>query len=520
MAEPKGGPVKPPTLDLKPKHSRPSATKQKTASSDQARSSAQYQAGTQPKSAQSKSAQSTSNKPKFSSTVAAIIGVVGGALLALLLLIPMLMSGVFQPSGQYEKNTEIDTRLNTIVDLISTNQQRSGQELVDYLDAMDQQVNTLRQDINQDLGLIQTQIDQISSTQQNLLAQSENLNEQNTSLLAQFEIAQANTPPITPPFDATTLEESILALSARLDAIAAGASNEDAEKLLTDLSQMQTEVQTLSIGLRTDAQQIETIQKQISEQFLAYEQRMDRLAQLGEEQLELINQQSQSIEELAGSNQTTSNQVTSSQTTSGQTSQGSTQNDTLQPISLQSSQAYKIQSDLNSAELALANGQPFLLELQSLKTQLPNLQIPDQIQQAAAIGLPTPSEIISQFNLAIPDMLAVRPAEPRAGWISQIGNSVKSALAIRPTGLTNGDPIENMLNQTLAAVDRADFHTAYSLLEQLPAPMFEVTGDLADQIGQFGNSQNFIDEIKQSLAETSISIQDVTNITNSSEVSP
>lgn len=513
MAEPKGGPVKPPTLDLDPKHSRTHPTKPKSNSSDQARSSSQYQA-----SAQSKSTPRAAHKSKLSTTTAAIVGAFGGALLALLLIIPLLMFGVFLPSEQNEKYTEIDTRLDVILNLIKTNQEQAGQELVDYLDAMDQQVHTLRQNLNQDLSLqsgqLQAQVDQISSTQQNLLTQNDSLSEQGASLLTQFEAAQSNTPSSSRPFDATEIEQSLIALNARFDTIAVGTSAPDIQEILDDFKQLQSQfeeqLQDMSASLSVSTQQSNTAQQELSTRLLSHTQQIEELTQLAAQRLESINQQTQLIEELTRADPYDANLAV----------QPTTQIEIIQPISELSPQAYKIQSDLNSAELALANGQPFLLELQSLSAQFPNLQISDPILQSATTGLPTPTKIISQFHLVIPDMLAVRPAEPRAGWISQIGNSVKSALAIRPTGLTNGDQIENMLNQSLAALDRTDFYTAYSILEQLPVPMFEVTGDLANQIRQFGDSQKLIEEIKQSLTQAPTPAGEVATTNDTNETSP
>ena len=415
--------------------------------------------------------------------MAAIIGAIGGAILALLIIIPLFLSGLLQPANS-QANIQATENM---VSRVGINEEQITQNLVGF-SVMNEQVNALRDQVHQQ-EILATQVTQsqdlLDEKQQTLILETSQSATRQSDIDAALEALQNNSPTA---FDPSEINQNIATLGAQIEAIAAGASTQDAQKLTSDLGDLQTAMASLKTQVEEERQNTENARSQLAQQISEQDQSLSEIVQLANQRLLLINQQSAEIQRLVDTTQNLSQSAEIAQTTPEIIH--------IAPQELAPTQAYKIQAALNGAELALANGQPYLTHLDRLKSQLPDLVISEEISKIAAQGLPTPGQIIAQFNSAIPDMLAVRPPEPNAGWMSQIGNSVKSALAIRPTGLTNGDPIENMLNQALAAVERSDFSAAFSLLEGLPNPMYLVVDELALKIRQFGDSQILLADIQ------------------------
>ncbi|VAW25200.1 hypothetical protein MNBD_ALPHA11-2137, partial [hydrothermal vent metagenome] len=151
---------------------------------------------------------------------------------------------------------------------------------------------------------------------------------------------------------------------------------------------------------------------------------------------------------------------------------------------------------LMGMETALINGQRFDAELQSLALYLPSLEVPALVDEMAASSRPLPSDIIENFNRTIPAMIAARPKDPDANWLQQLGDNMRSLLALRPTGQIEGDQIQNLVSQIEAAINRSDFTAAANLISQLPQPMIAALGELNSQILALGSANNLLDQAR------------------------
>ncbi len=93
-------------------------------------------------------------------------------------------------------------------------------------------------------------------------------------------------------------------------------------------------------------------------------------------------------------------------------------------------------------------------------------------------------------------MLSSKPKDPDAGWSQQLWDNIRSLLALRPVGQTEGDQTENLVSLIEAAINRSDFTTAANLISQLPPPMILALGELNSQIAALGRANNLLDQAR------------------------
>ena len=555
MAEPKGGPVKPPTLDLKPrqastgqsgksrvstakksgvktppppgaqqnkrpKASAPSSQKTKSAqkstadTSDTVRSSARKSTSAQsprpaqpsPSSPDSASSNRTGPNPAnpdrqhkqpvhpkswMTPILAAILGAVGGAVLSLLVIIPLIMSGIFQPDTQSQTRAQI----KALEENLSATQDLSNRNLREF-SGLNEQIGLIRQALMEQNSATQNQLNQLEQNQQELgtrqTVQETTITEQLNSLAAQIQTITALEPaPATTPFDPSPLRRQIADLDAKMEAIAAGASNEDAQKLSADIAQMHTRLNAVQTELEQQIQNWNTQFVQLDEKLDAQNARFETISTLIAQNSNQLEQQDLSLaglslstaelmkttNELQLSTQEIAEAVKTAQMGNDQNKQV-TANQVAPPLA----QVQQIPFALMSIEIALNNGQPFLYQLESLAAQTNSLETSPELLHAAADGLAIPDEIAAEFDRLIPVVLSARPSNPDASYLERIGDSIKSILGLRATGLENGDEFENLLNQSLAAIKVSDFTKAQTLLDDLPPNMRAHLGELNQQI--------------------------------------
>ncbi|HHB83484.1 MAG TPA: hypothetical protein ENK61_08465 [Devosia sp.] len=555
MAEPKGGPVKPPTLDLKPRQAstgqsgksrvstakksgvktppppgaqqnkRPKASapsSQKTGSaqkstadtSDTVRSSARKSTSAQsprpaqpsPSSPDSASSNRTGPNPAnpdrqhkqpvhpkswMTPILAAILGAVGGAVLSLLVIIPLIMSGIFQPDTQSQTRAQI----KALEENLSATQDLSNRNLREF-SGLNEQIGLIRQALMEQNSATQNQLNQLEQNQQELgtrqTVQETTITEQLNSLAAQIQTITALEPaPATTPFDPSPLRRQIADLDAKMEAIAAGASNEDAQKLSADIAQMHTRLNAVQTELEQQIQNWNTQFVQLDEKLDAQNARFETISTLIAQNSNQLEQQDLSLaglslstaelmkttNELQLSTQEIAEAVKTAQMGNDQNKQV-TANQVAPPLA----QVQQIPFALMSIEIALNNGQPFLYQLESLAAQTNSLETSPELLHAAADGLAIPDEIAAEFDRLIPVVLSARPSNPDASYLERIGDSIKSILGLRATGLENGDEFENLLNQSLAAIKVSDFTKAQTLLDDLPPNMRAHLGELNQQI--------------------------------------
>lgn len=149
---------------------------------------------------------------------------------------------------------------------------------------------------------------------------------------------------------------------------------------------------------------------------------------------------------------------------------------------------------LSGLETAMLNGRPFTAELNALVHNLPDLEVPDSLSNAALDGLPSPQQIERQLAKYIPAMLTAMPSDPNASWSDRLLARAKSTLAMRPTGDVEGDSVQAIIARLETAVSRREFIKADAQMKALPTPMqlaaegLPVTISLAATAEQFATS--------------------------------
>ncbi len=485
MVEPKGGPVKPPILDLKPSKSstkkpNPVSGTKSAAKTPKANPAAKTKIPPQDtkkptRPSKKSTAEDKSFTPKSSTTipsrfdvVPAAIGAIGGALLAIIILVPLILSGLLKPLGQSEI-TPLAQRITNTEELITQN-------LVGF-NVMDEQVNALRERLG-------SQIDGLSAQTKLLDNQQKTFEQQQAQLLQNIDsISQQLTNlPASPDIGAelTPIQESISNLTTRLNAIAAGSTSEDAAKLGADIAQIQADFLNLPEFIQTQVQAGLVLQNSALKTEI--EQIASAMTVLDKRLAPAIAAIEANAKNISTLDQTPSDEVQSNQ------------NQTLQA-------SLYLPLALMGMETALANGQRFDAELQSLALYLPSLEIPALVDEMSLNSRPLPSIIIENFNRTIPAMLSAKPKNPDAGWIQQLGDNMRSLLALRPVGQTEGeqtvgDQTENLVSQIEAAINRSDFTAAANLVSQLPPSMILALGELNSQILALGNANNLLNQAR------------------------
>ncbi len=497
MATRKSGPVKPPTLDLTARKSPASKTSSRK---PRAKAAAPKPVGKKPgaahrskeqttskvqveKPADAGPASTTSSGTTSSSTnenksglwppslpseitltplVAALIGIVGGAALGALLVIALLATGLLRPLLAEPENPAIGELATQVV----INQEGISESLVGFR-ALNDQVSTLNQIVDQQTELLQsgleTQREEVNATLEQVAAQQAALEGELETLL------NAPQPEPVAPFDPSALEQSIAELGARLEAIAAGASTDDAQIFADEMAEIRD-----ALGqLETLSQRLDGILADLQESRLAISAASE--AAIGAQTLAEGN-----AEELARLAALVQSEAA-----------------TPAPLAIAPS-SVQIPLALMGLNAALDSGRPFAGELQALGTILPELEVPSGLTEIATEGLLRPNELVSRFNAALPGLLAARPIDPDAGWQDNLWERIKSLLALRPTGETGGDSIEALVANAETAVNRLDFAAASTAIEQLPQPMQLVIADLALQFEARADLDNLMAKARTS----------------------
>lgn len=152
---------------------------------------------------------------------------------------------------------------------------------------------------------------------------------------------------------------------------------------------------------------------------------------------------------------------------------------------------------LSGFEAAFGSGRPYETELAALRAAVPDVAVPTAIANGASTGLARPDAIASRFNLALPAMLAGRPADPDASWQDGAVDWFRSVVALRPTGEIEGDDPEAVVARLEAAIARRDFTAAESLLASLPQPMLAAAGEVPAEIAAQAEAGRFLDGLRQ-----------------------
>lgn len=156
---------------------------------------------------------------------------------------------------------------------------------------------------------------------------------------------------------------------------------------------------------------------------------------------------------------------------------------------------------VSGLDTAFDTGRPYAVELQSLTALLPDLPVPPAIAAASESGLPRPDLLVRRFHERLPDILAGRTATATGDWTEGALEWAKALLALRPAEEMEGDSPEAVISRLEAAMERGDFVAAAGLMAELPAPMRDAAGPLADDILLHAEADTFITGLRaQALA--------------------
>lgn len=231
--------------------------------------------------------------------------------------------------------------------------------------------------------------------------------------------------------DFEALATQLTELSARVDAVAAGATGEEAAEVAATLTTLSGEIDTL-------AQRLDAVEPQIAE-FDSIVARLDDLDARIADQAD------------------------------------------FEAVAAERDQLAQLPAALGALETAIAAGTPFAAPLAELEAILPALEIPEQARAAAATGATPPAELLARFRAAIPAILAARPQDGTAGWAETLLGQAASTLALRPT---DGDSPQGLVGRTEAALASGDLENAQTAFASLPEPMRAAAPGFAEALAQ------------------------------------
>jgi hypothetical protein len=256
-------------------------------------------------------------------------------------------------------------------------------------------------------------------------------------------------PAVPPAADLAPIEAEIKSLSDRVTAIGAGASSADAAAL---------------------AETISTIEAAIAELKAANTDSTGKLSALDRSVVALQQDVATLKTAVSAANQTLGN-------------------GNIGP-------AVKLPLVVSGLESALINGRPYAAEIASIRTLLPDLEVPDLVAGAADSGLPRPDVVASHFAAAVPGILAGRAATSSGDLGADALEWMKGLLALRPAAEISGDTPEALVSQLEAAVGRHDFTEAARLLAALPQPMQAGAGTAGADIVKLATADKFLTELR------------------------
>ncbi len=444
MVAKKTGPVKPPIIDLE-------ANKSKTADKQKQRAQKSTAQPFEKAKTDAKPDLKAKEKAKTTSSgwfLSIVFGVLGGAVLGVAASFLLALVGLWpQNTAPIAPVSEVPAQNSTLISQLQQqlsefeSLSKSNQSNISSISA------TLKKDENDFTLKLQEINSQLSQQIEKLQRQIE---AQKDQIITQFEGQLAS-------IDLRIVENQIAQFDERLNALAAGASNEEAMEFANSIADLKTNISDLSNSIAYINENIALHNTQI----VTLENNLDTIVQKVETQ-EIAMQEAQEADEKKAK---------------------------------QSAKA-QLPLALSSFESAIYNGKSFDVALTDISEVLPELVVPDELKQSAVRGFDDPKNIISEFSALVPAILSARPIAQGASWQEKLSDKALSLLALRPTGEVEGDSPTQLVARIETSLQKQDFIVADELIKSLPQPMQEAAGNVGKKIAEFANAQKFIQEIK------------------------
>jgi hypothetical protein len=118
---------------------------------------------------------------------------------------------------------------------------------------------------------------------------------------------------------------------------------------------------------------------------------------------------------------------------------------------------------------AIDRGGAFANELETYATVAPQSPELEQLKNLAATGVPSRSELASNFGDAANAMIAAsQKTDPDAGFFERLSNSAKGLVRSRPVGAVEGDTVDAVVARMEVAINRGDLDAAVLESAKLP----------------------------------------------------
>jgi len=431
MANKKSSPVKPPIIDLEANKSKKSTLSDK---------------------AKVEKPNKKSDRPTKSPSVIfpALLGTIGGAILGVIITYSLAFSNLLptpkKPESDIAINQEISNNQSMIANLqkqISTFTEKSNSN-ENALVAISNQLETIEKTTNTNIEAAQNIADE---NNQSINEITKNINILQSELQTQ-SIEFSNT-------DFDKIDKQIEIFEEKLNALAVGASSDEATQIAASLSSLRNNEKNLWEQINLIKVDLDNNGSNIAE----LENKLNKLSkQIAQAKAEA------NLVKIEPNNQ---------------------------PLSLA----------VSKFENAIYNGKSFNIPLDAIKTALPDIILPQNLETLAITGLNKPDNIIVEFSNLVPTILRATPSNKDANWRQSLLERSMSILAIRPKGEVTGDNPAQIVARIEAALSERDFRSANDLIKQLPNEMQAATAQTGKKIADFALAQTFAQNIKDNILE-------------------
>lgn len=132
---------------------------------------------------------------------------------------------------------------------------------------------------------------------------------------------------------------------------------------------------------------------------------------------------------------------------------------------------------------AIDRGGAFANELETYATVAPQSPELEQLKNLAATGVPSRSELASNFSDAANAMIAAsQKTDPNAGFFERLTNSAKGMVRSRPVGAVEGDTVDAVVARMEVAINRGDLDAAVLESAKLPDEARAAGADFLTQL--------------------------------------